>query len=1533
MKKDRGVMEERTGLSRFGAAAVVAWAVIAVSAGWTGANAQNFSENHQSSGATLSNWTQYSSSGGAATDVWAINTTDGIKANNNKAGFLINKNTITDDGTLIVKLSAANNDWSQRLAGIVFRYTNTSKYYAIMIDVPWINGTYGYGDIRFFKDTYPSNGNNSGGTLVSSGATAITGSELTVKIEIKGDEFTIYCNDVKKGTVTDSDNKSGKIGYIKVDDHNNSGRTYLSSSWTSAAPASYTITYNLDGGTAGTPANPASYTSATLPITLSNPTKTGFTFAGWTGSNGTTAQTTVTLPAGTTGDKTYTATWTAAAPTSYSITYNLDGGTAGTPANPASYTSATLPITLSNPTKAGFTFTGWTGSNGTTPQTTVTIAAGSTGNKTYTANWKEEVVTPTSYSITYNLDGGTAGTPANPQSYTSATLPITLSNPTKAGFTFTGWTGSNGTTPQTTVTLPAGTTGNKTYTATWTAVAAPTFTITFNPNGGTVSPATAETKADGTLADLPTPTLPGSNFDGWFTTANSGSLVTKSTKFTESATIYAHWTVIPPTAFTITFNANGGTVSPETGVTGADGTLSNNLPMPTRSGYNFGGWFMTADASGAEVTESHKFSADATIYAKWTVIPPTSFTITLDAAGGTVSMPYTQTGADSTLANLPEPTREGYIFNGWYTAPEGGKEITKNHKFSANGTIYAQWVKAAFNIVKIVGITYVDSSSSFLVNYRLEDNKTIQELNYVLATDSIGTEVVRSKKGIAMDDDVSKKGQTGTLNIPLGSDVKFDTKYWVHLYTSENGIPSADKSIYSAKTPSFRQQTIKVPVGGVGSVNDGRFKFDTSNWERYKDSITITVKAVNANDEPSTSESAVKTAGFIPVGQYAYKYSVDNSDFIYIRDLNPTLSVMMTDSIPDGYSRKDVSLYRWSGAYWEVVFDTKDDGTFFTAATAEGVATDVDKTFRLMINTSKPTVTIPFDDDVDIGGLIRSSFSVSSSNVGNCRVNMLSGSARGAAKLGLTEISGPEKGLSRTFSFTITPDTVENSANYGILAFIIVNSGGKDTAINVSYKVKSSAYEGFTVSNQLKVKENWFPFAAQVELTNNSIKGPLEKALYRGEDQIDVHDTLYRLFRYNKTEADKAGITNGWIEYAPGTNDDLFALKPSRLMWFKSSKGVNFDFGSATSISLRNSYDSIILPPNQWTDIVLPFRFNICLGDIISATNKANYLEFYRWKDGNKRYVAEPLMLVTADSSLELKGDNEPFTIFNNTNAPCTLRIQPKPAFLSRYHKDNWTPTKKALAKTSADAKSGGGTWHYTLRATVDNYELSNVLVGYNATDRAFAVPPSFGNESVVLVGEDGAEMGHHFGPSIANGSTYKLRFYNDGKMRKSFNFSAKPGPDTPLSSRVTFVKASTGEILSEGNSSQSITVAGMSHEDVFMIIGGSGYRAKAASANAGVKLTIGKINVNMAARSARINFYVPESGISHVDVSIYDIKGRQVWKASQTAKTAAWNTVEWNSRGSRRGAASNGLYIVRIKAVGAGGTVGAANKRIMFSM
>ncbi len=219
----------------------------------------------------------------------------------------------------------------------------------------------------------------------------------------------------------------------------------------------YTVSFNQQSGTGGSGNITATYDAAMPKVSV--PTRAGYTFQGYFdaasggtkyyNANGTSARTWNKA-----SNATLHAQWSIV---TYTISCDLKGG-AVTTANPASYNVTTNTITLNNPTRAGYTFAGWTGSNGETPQTTVQITKGSTGNKTYTANW-----TPITYNITYDLAGG-QGT--NPATYTVETPTFQLAV-TRPGYTFLGWTGSNGDVPQPIVQIATGSVGDKNYVAHW----------------------------------------------------------------------------------------------------------------------------------------------------------------------------------------------------------------------------------------------------------------------------------------------------------------------------------------------------------------------------------------------------------------------------------------------------------------------------------------------------------------------------------------------------------------------------------------------------------------------------------------------------------------------------------------------------------------------------------------------------------------------------------------------------------------------------------------------------------------------------------------------------------------------------------------------------------------------------------------------------------------------------------------------------------------------------------------------------------
>ena len=219
----------------------------------------------------------------------------------------------------------------------------------------------------------------------------------------------------------------------------------------------YIITYKLNGGT-NAPENPASYNVETETITLKDPVKPGYTFAGWYMAEDFTGGAVTEITQGSTGDITLYAKWELES--DYIITYELNGGT-NAPENPAGYNVETETITLKAPVKTGYTFGGWYKAEDFTGNAVTEIAQGSTGDITLYAKWKLE-----SYTITYKLNGGT-NAPENPAVYNVETETITLKDPVKPGYTFAGWYKAEDFTGEAVTEIAQGSTGNITLYAKW----------------------------------------------------------------------------------------------------------------------------------------------------------------------------------------------------------------------------------------------------------------------------------------------------------------------------------------------------------------------------------------------------------------------------------------------------------------------------------------------------------------------------------------------------------------------------------------------------------------------------------------------------------------------------------------------------------------------------------------------------------------------------------------------------------------------------------------------------------------------------------------------------------------------------------------------------------------------------------------------------------------------------------------------------------------------------------------------------------
>ena len=255
--------------------------------------------------------------------------------------------------------------------------------------------------------------------------------------------------------------------------------------------------------------------------------------------------------------------------------------------------------------------------------------------------------------------------------------------------------------------------------------AARNCSITWNANGGSTPVGGTRTIVDGnTIPSLATTDRTGYSFQGWYTAASGGSQISANTTVVcgTSVTYYAHWI---PNKVAITYKANGGSVSgtPTQDINTYTHQINynNNINLfntttfgLTRTGYHIDGataWNTKADGTGTSYNQDTDYSwntfgdpseatTSVTLYANW---KKTSYTLTANPNGGTsvATTGWTQSGNNLTKSvlyqngygTLPNaPTRNNYIFTGWFTAATGGTKVTASTKMGAgNTTIYAHW--------------------------------------------------------------------------------------------------------------------------------------------------------------------------------------------------------------------------------------------------------------------------------------------------------------------------------------------------------------------------------------------------------------------------------------------------------------------------------------------------------------------------------------------------------------------------------------------------------------------------------------------------------------------------------------------------------------------------------------------------------------------------------------------------------------------------------------------------------------------------
>ncbi len=439
---------------------------------------------------------------------------------------------------------------------------------------------------------------------------------------------------------------------------------------------SYTLTWEFSGGTAGGDYTLGEVDFATQLI-APIPTRAGYTFAGW---NPGVAETMLAE------DLIYTAAWTA---NSYIVGFN-EAGIGGLA---VTYDNAygDLPI----PSKTGYQFTGWytsTSNDGEKIESNSLVSIAR--DHILYAHW--EVL---AFTLTWDLTGGTAQ-----GEYTQGNVdygsPIIEPVPSKIGHAFNGWDREPAST------MP---TENLTYTATWTAL---TYPVSLNPNGGAIQSGNIETYTYGVGAVLPVDLAKtGYTFEGWYEGEEKIDRIL--TTDTEGKTYLASWSA---NSYAITYKYleeasnhanNTNTYVFEIGLV---------LGTPTRTGYNFTGWYRDEACSIPITSISTSEIGPVDLYAGWV---PKTYQVTLNTNGGTLSegsglSSYTY-GIVAILPAADKISRTGYTFTGW---TDGSGTVTEILSSTIGIQSYmATWVAVNYQISYVLngGSNSSDNPSKYTI--------------------------------------------------------------------------------------------------------------------------------------------------------------------------------------------------------------------------------------------------------------------------------------------------------------------------------------------------------------------------------------------------------------------------------------------------------------------------------------------------------------------------------------------------------------------------------------------------------------------------------------------------------------------------------------------------------------------------------------------------------------------------------------------------------------------------------------------------
>ncbi|MBD3345715.1 MAG: hypothetical protein GF401_11700 [Chitinivibrionales bacterium] len=753
---------------------------------------------------------------------------------------------------------------------------------------------------------------------------------------------------------------------------------------------------------------------------------------------------------------------------------------------------------------------------------------------------------------------------------------------------------------------------------------------------------------------------------------------------------------------------------------------------------------------------------------------------------------------------------------------------------------------------------------------------------------------------------------SGRDTIKLGDTFEFNTLYWTALWLrSSNGPWSSptNKSVASITSPDFSSQEIEYFVTDtVWFFNNKGLFFKDENYKLDNVIFTETVGYYNTGSIG---------ADYVPVS-IGFTLKTDHDAY------QPFNVGFKIDSLPDGYGWNDIGIYRDSGGVLLVEYGfVVNPAESLVYVNTDNFIDDVSGdpfSFVAMVDKVKPAVTLPesIDDPVDPSKAIYDTIHVED-NAANVRWKLIY-ATDGDVFLESYSISGIVDGTVNGEVIDSIPAMIVSEEN-GVRALFIVTDGVHSDTFNVSRRALRDNSDFVTTETM-----QWSPLSVTAYLENPEAGDALTD-LTGDANEWKYNKSDFRIFRWVPYKGN-AGSEKKWVEYS-AEHASFFRFEPGRLIWVKTREARPLGFGSGVTVSQKEPFE-IVLPPNEWTDFALPFKYDITVGDILETTGKDNdeALEFYFWSKFELKDLRNARAEIYRSEALYIKGipgldelseriekpNLTGHTVYNRSGQEVILKIPPLPVAASNYRAN---PTKKL--------NSDKGWSIRVIPQTKEGVRLSSVYCGYREGKGEvtyLSMPPSFSNVSLGVGDTKGTGVyGHCVVHTKKDGvCTYRLVVRNKSATTDKITGSLHPLGDIPNGYQMKILNPASRTWEQNEQNEFSVDIGGNAHEYRILAVGNAQSLEKFQKNFPVFRMGFIGAYPNPFKRAVKIVFSVPYKGVSKLELRMFNAQGRLVWGHDLTRFNPGINTHVW--RPGRSNAIGGGVYFLTVKAIGPGGKI-----------